>query len=250
VKLARREEIAAGTYAFTFNFGREPFAFTPGQAIDLFLPAPPAPPEPVSRAVPPPPPPERPQHAFTIAGTGGAEAIQIATRIRQSEFKKTLLDMPLGTELEIDGPWGEFVLPNPPGDVVCLAGGIGVTPFHAIAQSMVAGSEPFDLALIHSNRTPEETPYFQELKRWSASYPRFNYAPTMTQLEKSTVPYVGLRGRIDAAFLDELLDDNRADALYMVAGPEAFVRAAAAALLEVGVPQARVMTEEFPGYEK
>jgi ferredoxin-NADP reductase len=114
----------------------------------------------------------------------------------------------------------------------------------------VAESRQIDLALLHSNRTPEETPFLQELKRWSSTYPRFNYAPTMTQAQKSNEPWVGLRGRIDAGFLDELLDEKRGEALYMVAGPEGFVRAAAAALAEVGIPKERVMTEEFPGYER
>jgi ferredoxin-NADP reductase len=114
----------------------------------------------------------------------------------------------------------------------------------------VAGSLAIDFAVLHSNRTPEETPFFHELRRWSASYPRFNYAPTMTQMEKSNEPWIGHRGRIDAAFLDALLDDHRAEALYLVAGPEGFVRAVVAALREVGIPDSQVMNEEFPGYAR
>src|SRR5512145_1635417 len=116
-------------------------------------------------------------------------------------------------------------------DIVGLAGGIGVTPFRAIAQQMVAESRPIDLALLHANRTPEETPFLAELKRWSSTYPRFNYVPVMSQLRKSNDPhYIGLSGRIDASFLDEMLDEKRDQALYMVAGPAGFVRAMAEAL--------------------
>jgi len=140
----------------------EVVSFLPGQAVDMFL------------VNPPHPDPRGPQHPFSIAGTGGHDTIQIATRIRESVWKKNLLEMPLGAKVEIEGPWGEFVLPKEPGDVVMLAGGIGVTPFRAMAEDASARSLLHDLALIHSNRTPEETPFLAQLKRWmllSSSWP-------------------------------------------------------------------------------
>jgi ferredoxin-NADP reductase len=238
MKLARRETVAVGTEAFTFDYGSEPFPFIPGQAIDLFVRGG------LKLGI------IEHQHAFSIAG-GGATAIQIATRMRDSQFKNALGELAIGDTVEVDGPWGDFVVPTMTTDIVCLAGGIGVTPFRAMAQQMVAQSRPIDAALLHANRTPEETPFLAELKRWSSTYPRFNYVPIMSQLAKSNDPhYLGLSGRIDAAFLDEMLDEKRDQALYMVAGPEGFVRAMAAALAEIGVPKERVMTEEFPGYAR
>jgi len=236
VTLAKREEIASGTWAFSFGLGAHPFTFKPGQAMDLFL------------VHPKHPDPRGPQHPFTIAGTAGPNTIQIATRIRDSVYKKNLLEMPLGGELEVDGPWGEFTIPDGATDIVMLAGGIGVTPFRAIAQDATARSLPLDLSLIHSNRTPEETPFIAELKRWTTANNRFTYLPTMTQMEHSQAPWVGARRRIDAAFLDEALDDNRSAALYMVAGPPRFVDGVSAALGEVGVPAARILLDKFDGY--
>jgi ferredoxin-NADP reductase len=236
VSLKRREEVAAGTFAFTFDYDGHPFSFVPGQAVDVFL------------VDPPHPDPRGPQHPFSIAGTAGPNTIQIATRIRESVWKKNLLEMPLGGPIEIEAAWGEFVLPKEPGDVVMLAGGIGVTPFRAIVEDASARSLPHDLALIHSNRTPEETPFLAQLKRWTTANHRFTYLPTMTQMEKSHEPWVGVRGRIDAAFLDEVLDDHRNEARYMVAGPKGFVDAAVAALHAVGVQPDRILAEDFPGY--
>lgn len=236
VSLKRREEIAAGTWAFTFGLEGREFWFNPGQAIDLFL------------VDPPHPDPRGAQHAFSIAGTAGPDAIQIATRIRESVWKQNLLEMSLGTKLEADGPWGEFTLPQEPGDIVMLAGGIGITPFRAMAQDATARSLPHELSLIHANRTPEETPYLAELRRWTTANHRFTYLPTMTRMEESRAPWVGALGRIDAAFLNDVLDDARNDARYMVAGPAAFVAAVVAALGEVGVAPERIQSEDFPGY--
>ena len=234
--LKKREEICSGTWAFTFDVAGHSFSFVPGQAVDVFL------------VNPPHPDPRGPQHPFTIAGSAGPETIVIATRIRESVWKKNLLEMPLGSKVEIDGPWGEFVLPNDTEDIVMLAGGIGVTPFHAIVEDANARSLLNDLSLIHSNRTPEETPFLAQFKRWTTGNHRFAYLPTMTQAEKSHEPWLGARGRIDAHFLDDVLDDRRNDAKYMVAGPKGFVDAAVAALKEVGVRDDRILAEDFPGY--
>jgi ferredoxin-NADP reductase len=236
LSLKRREEIAAGTWAFTLGLDGRELPFIPGQALDLFL------------VDPPHPDPRGSQHPFTIAGTAGPGAVQIATRIRDSVWKKNLLEMPLGAKLEAEGPWGEFTLPAKPGDIVMLAGGIGITPFRAIAQDATARSLPYDLSLIHSNRTPEETPFLSELRRWTTANHRFTYVPTMTQMQHSHAPWVGLRGRIDAAFLDDVLDDHRNDARYMVAGPGAFVAAVVTSLGEVGIAPDRITSEDFPGY--
>lgn len=236
VTLRRREEIAEGTWDFVFTFGEHPFSFLPGQAVDVF------------QVHPPHPDPRGPGHAFSIAGSAGPDAFQIATRIRDSVWKKNLLEMPIGAKLEVEGPWGEFTLPKEPCDVVMLAGGIGVTPFRAMAEDASARSLLHDLSLIHSNRTPEETPFLAPLKRWTTANHRFTYLPTMTQMEKSQTPWVGARGRIDAAFLDDVLDDQRNDGIYMVAGPKPFVDAVVAALGVVGIAPDRIKAEEFPGY--
>jgi ferredoxin-NADP reductase len=237
VTLKKREEIASGTWAFTFSRGGAPFAFTPGQAVDLFLPA-------LAH-----PDPRGEQRPFTIAGTAGYDGFLIATRVRGSGFKQTLLEVPLGSPAEISAPWGDFALPRTgQADIVMLAGGIGVTPFRAMAEDAVARSLPHDISLIHSNRTPEETPFLQDLRRWTTAHHRFNYLPTMTQMEKSHAPWLGERRRVDATFLDDVLDDRRAEASYMVAGPPRFVRAVHEALGAVGVPEARIQLDEFDGY--
>jgi len=236
VTLKRREEIAQGTWAFAFGRGA-PFEFTPGQAIDLFLP-------PLAH-----PDPRGAQRPFTIAGTAGPDGFQIATRVRGSGFKQALLELPLGATVEVSAPWGDFVLPREgAGDVVMLAGGIGVTPFRAIAEDAVARSLPNDLSLIHSNRTPEETPFLADLKRWTTAHHRFTYLPTMTRMAASHAPWLGERRRVDAAFLDDVLDDRRAEASYMVAGPPRFLAGVRDALAAVGVPAERVQYDEFEGY--
>ena len=125
--LKKREEICTGTWAFTFDVGGHSFSFVPGQAVDVFL------------VNPPHPDPRGNQHPFTIAGTTGPETITIATRIRQSVWKKNLLEMPLGAKVEIDGPWGDFVLPREPGQQASSP--IPDSPAFSVRRSAPPGSE-------------------------------------------------------------------------------------------------------------
>lgn len=236
VTLDRRDEIAEGTVEFQLGLGRTLFPYFAGQAVDLHFPA-------ATR-----PDPRGHVRPFSLASAPGASRLSIATRIRESPFKRDLLEAPLGTTLYVSQPWGDFVLPPDEKDVILLGGGIGVTPFRAMIQDAVARSARAELSLIHSARKPEEAPFYDEFRRWAATHPHLAYLPVMTKAEESSVPYLGERRRLDATLLEEILDDHRNEALYMISGPPRFVKGMVAALAQIGIPAERVRTDEFEGY--
>jgi len=58
----------------------------------------------------------------------------IATRMRDTAFKRSLKAMPAGTAVKIEGPFGNLTLHNNAARAaVLLAGGIGITPFRSMA---------------------------------------------------------------------------------------------------------------------
>jgi ferredoxin-NADP reductase len=272
-RLAEREQIADATYAFQFDLGGQPFPYKPGQTVDLIQP--------------------EPKHTdalgnrrtFSIADAPGNERLLVATRNRGSAFKRSLIEAPLGTAVDLDGPYGSFTLPQNPSDIYMLAGGIGITPFRSIVEDTRERSLDHTLTLIHSNRTPEETPFLEELIRWgvesaketsggktprhhrwepgpleksagpagastavSSGRPRFLYVPTMTQAGRSKRGWQGERRRVAPDLLDDLLAKDRKSPLYYVAGPARFVQGTVGALQKVGVPEERIRFEEFLGY--
>jgi ferredoxin-NADP reductase len=231
-----RERIADATYAFTFDLNGQPFSYKPGQTVDVTFPDPP-----ISDAA-------GNRRTFSLASAPGRDDILIASRVRGSGFKRSLVEAPLGTALELDGPYGSFTLPSKPADVVMLAGGVGVTPFRSMAEDAIERSLDHTLTLIHSNRAPEETPFLLELLNWATRNERFRYVPTMTQAEKSARGWDGERRRVNAESLDGWLPKERNAPLYYVAGPERFVKGAVDALAAVGVDEERIRFEEFPGY--
>ncbi|HEX7078299.1 MAG TPA: FAD-dependent oxidoreductase [Candidatus Eisenbacteria bacterium] len=236
VTLAARERIADATYAFSLRLGG-PFPYKAGQTIDLTIPNPPH------------TDPSGNMRTFSIACAPGQERVLVATRVRGSAFKRSLVELPLGAGLEIDGPFGSFTLPKKATDAVLLAGGIGITPFRAMAEEAISRPADRTLTVIHSNRTPSEAPFLEELAAWAArSGGRFRYVPTMTRGGAAAIPWAGETRRVGPALLAELLPADRGAARYFVAGPEGFVKGAAGSLLELGVDEDLVTAEEFPGY--
>ncbi|MGQ0750481.1 MAG: FAD-dependent oxidoreductase, partial [Betaproteobacteria bacterium] len=67
---------------------------------------------------------------FTIASAPHEPELMIATRMRDTAFKRVLKTAPIGTTVSMDGPNGEMVLHDDAArPAVFLAGGIGITPF-------------------------------------------------------------------------------------------------------------------------
>jgi len=236
VTLARREQIASSTWAFTLDLARQEFSFRAGQTIDLTFPDPPYQDASGNR------------RTFSLAAAPGRDHLLVATRVRGSAFKRSLVEAPPGTRLEIEGPFGSFTLPQRATSVVMLAGGIGITPFRAIAEDAIGRRLAHSLLLIHSNRTPGEAPFLEELQQWSRSHPHFVYRPTMTQSAGSANPWAGERRRVGPELLADLLPADRIRPLYYVAGPERFVKGVVEALASVNVDEDRIRFEEFPGY--
>lgn len=236
VTIDRRDEIATATWAFTFGTGGQGFSFKPGQTIDLTYPNMPLE-DPTGN-----------RRTFSIASKPGLDHLQIATRVRGSGFKQSLLKADLGTKLELDGPYGSFTLPNKPSRIVLLAGGIGVTPFRSMALDAAARSLEHVILMIHSNRTPEEAPFLVELQRLASEFKRFTYRPTMTQADRSKRPWSGDRRRIDRDYLSEVLPPERNGLLFFVAGPERFVGGVVQILKAMDIDEDQIRFEEFPGY--
>lgn len=265
-RLAEREQIADATYAFHFDLAEQPFEYRPGQTIDVIQPSPLYADAAGNR------------RTFSIADAPGSERLLVATRNRGSAFKRSLIEAPLGTPLDLDGPYGSFTLPQEPSDVYMLAGGIGVTPFRSIVDDSRERSLDHTLTLIHSNRTSEEAPFLDELIRWgvesaketsggkvprhhrwesgpagastvaASGRSRFVYLPTMTQAARSKREWKGERRRVAPDLLDDVLPADRNSALYYVAGPKRFVEGAVGSLQKVGVDEDQIRFEEFQGY--
>lgn len=233
--LTGRREIAEGTMEFTFA-KPEGFAHQAGQTMDLTLIDPPQ-----TDA-------EGNSRTFSIVSAPHEPVLKIATRLRDTAFKRTLKAMPEGAPIQVEGPFGSFLLHETASrPAIFLAGGIGITPFHAMIEDATQRQLPHSIYLFYSNRRPEDTAFLDELQRFAAENPRFTLVATMTDREKSARRWEGERGFIDAAMLARHIPEGTFP-IYYLAGPQAMVTAMRTMLAGSGVSNDDIRFEEFAGY--
>lgn len=235
MKLKERREIANGTMAFLLEKPAR-FDFKPGQAMEVKL-------EDPSETDA-----EGNSRAFSIASAPHEPYVMFATRMRDSAMKNSLKKIPLGTELQVDGPWGDLKLhTRATRPAVFLAGGIGITPFRSIVLDAAKNKLPHKLWLFYSNHRPEDAPFLEELERAERENPNFKMIATMTNMNKSSRPWRGKTGFVDKKMLTEAIGDLNAP-IYYIAGPGAMLNAMKKMLLEAGVNEDDIRAEEFAGY--
>jgi ferredoxin-NADP reductase len=234
-RLLSRAEIAEGTTAFQFERPAD-FDFKPGQCADVTLP------EPQETDA------EGNVRAFSIASSPFENQLMFATRMRDTAFKRSLKQMPLGAEVKITAAMGSLTLhKNSARAAVFLAGGIGITPFLSILRQSDHDRLLHKLYLFNSNRRPEDAPFLETLQSLERSNPNFKLICTMTQMPKSRMKWTGETGLIDKEMLSRHLT-NLQGPIYYVAGPPAMVAGLRKMLVDAGIDEDDIRSEEFAGY--
>lgn len=235
LRLARKEEVAEGTVAFYFE-KPEGFQFKAGQFLRFTLLEPPET--------------DADGHArtFSIASAPHEPELMIATRLRDTAFKRVLKSLGPGSEIEVKGPYGRMTLHEDPArPAVFLTGGIGITPFRGIVVEAAHLGHGHPLYLFYSNRRPEDAAFLKELGALEKANPNYRFIPTMTSAAGSREPWTGETGHINAEMLSRSMDDLTSP-VYYVAGPAGLVTAIGRTLAEAGVSEADIRAEEFAGY--
>lgn len=125
------ESLAPSILQLTVSFSAD-FAFEPGQYVDFRFP------EGVSRA-------------YTIASAPQRpEAVQLCVRIGAGRGGEALRKLEPGAEVQIDGPYGDFLLPaDDPTGVVFLAGDVGIAPVRSIVLHLLAIKDPRRIVVLY-----------------------------------------------------------------------------------------------------
>ena len=232
--LVGRELVAERTMSFRFAKPAD-WTYRAGQFVDITLLDPPE-----TDA-------EGNTRGFSISSAPSEDVIMITTRLRDTAFKRVLRTMPVGTDVKIEGPFGDLRLHNAARPAVVLTGGIGITPFRSILiETIRNGGLPYPVVVFYANRRPRDAAFLDELAELAAQDPNLRFIPTMSGLDPSE-PWEGERGRIDASMLQRHLD-GVANAIYYLTGPPGMIQGLRTMLVDSGVDEDDIRTEEFTGY--
>jgi ferredoxin-NADP reductase len=174
---------------------------------------------------------------FTISSAPFEKNPSITTRFageKSSTFKKALFNMAIGDTIESDGLEGEFIVSDPSLDLVFIAGGIGITPFHSILKEFDHRGIHLNVTLLYANSS-DEIAFKKELEDFS------------NKNEKLKIHYIISPERIDETNIRKYVEDINKPIFY-ISGPEPMIEALGKTLKSMGVEDSHIKHDFFPGY--
>lgn len=224
LRYAGKKQMNHTTYDFTFD--ATSLRFEAGQYLELTIPHSHS----DSRG-------ER--RIFSIVARPGDEQISIGTKIPQkpSSFKHALMRLQTGDTVYATRVAGDFVLPSDTArPIVCIAGGIGVTPFISFCLST---NRPFQL--IYAVSSARDMSYVEQLRQHAVHV-------TVVSPDNLRLPdqeWKHRHGPLTTKLLDELID-VAADPVVYISGPPGMVMETRRLAKTIGVR--RIKVDEFSGY--
>lgn len=231
-KLISKKQIADGTMEFILEKPQD-FKYRAGQFFDIFLEKKSADAKKSSYV-----------HGFSFASAPFEEYLVAATRMRNSDFKNAIRDLPDNTALQLDACFGNFTLPKDTSrPIVFIIGGIGITPVRSMVAQASHDKTEHQLTLIFANKNPAYAPYTKDLEQFAAQNPNFKFVPTYTDTKVANAE----SGRVTIDMIRRYVPDLNAATFYL-SGPAGMVRATREILMAADVDEDYIRTEEFDGY--
>jgi len=228
LNFSHKENIASNIWSFHFT-PLSPIQFTPGQFIELNIPKDNMDDRGGTRW-------------FTISSSPKDKYLTITTRIfdQSSTYKQYLMNLKKDSQLDFNGPMGDFVLPKIiETPLVLIAAGIGITPFLSMINYLYRIKEfrPIHLfwALDNENDIIK-----------NESLDQYHLEKTLIINHPSDY-WGGERGHLTPEMiLDLTTTDNQT--LYYISGPEKMVEDLSQKFKQLIKDENRIISDYFPGY--
>lgn len=143
----------------------------------------------------------------------------------------------VGNTVVLEGPMGdELIVDKSQENVVLVAGGIGITPFVPIVESIVNNPENIkNCTLVYGVNKEEDILYKELFENFASEHVTFNFVPVVA----NDSDYVGEKGMVTDVLSKLDLDNAN---LYMC-GPKPMTDATVKTLKDLGVEDSRVFSE-------
>jgi len=232
-KIMRIEKRTPRVTSFFFKPSR-PFVHRAGQHVDVRLTAPDG---------------YQARRSYSIASApeSGATIELAIEKLEDGEVSPFFHEVAaVGDEIELRGPLGgHFIWSDKDGGpIVLVGGGSGVVPLMAMVRHRVARKSQVPVALVFSARIWDEVIFRDELIGLDDRRDGFDLVLTLTrEPARRSEDY---SRRIDARMMMQAMARlPQAPALAFVCGSNAFVSAAAEALIEADMPASLIRTERY-----
>ncbi|VVC01992.1 Sulfhydrogenase 1 subunit gamma [uncultured archaeon] len=181
------------------------------------------------------------QRSYSAASVPGEAALWFCIKLKGA-FTQLLWKLQAGSAIEVDGPYGVFMLIPGDAERVFIGGGVGISALRSMILHTVK-NEGKRACLFHSGRFREALIYYDEMKKLADASPNFKFYPTITGDE---IPdgWKGSKGRISAQMIKQTLGSLSGKSFYLC-GSKEMTGELSAALISEGVPKERIKKDEW-----
>ncbi len=182
------------------------------------------------------------QHPFSISSSEHRTPELEITVKALGDFTSRIGEVEVGTHAYIDGPYGSFVLDDATEEVVCVAGGVGITPIMSILRTMRDSGREIPVTLVYGFPAPDQAILLKELEELAHET---GWLDLVRLAEYAEPDWTGERGLVTPEFLDRHLPPEAPGLRYFICGPDPMMDGVESYLSSKGVPLERVRSERF-----
>ena len=148
-----------------------------------------------------------------------------------------------GDRLAVIPPAGRF-LPAFDKQLICIAGGSGVTPFRGFVREATRRKLDTKITILYSVRTTNDIIFNAEFRELAQENSNFNFCVTCTRLHPEDI-WTGRRGRIDPAWVKQQIHDLGSSMFYACGPNELVENIEGLVIEELKVPKEQLRLEKW-----
>ena len=141
--------------------------------------------------------------------------------------------------MELRGPLGLFIQPEPHRETLLIGTGTGVAPYRAILDTFLKPGSP-RYTLLFGARYENLILYREHFEELARQHPQFNFVPTLTRPDEN---WKGCKGRVQEHVKGIL--GNRRDVDVMLCGAREMVETTRDMLKEMGFDRKQIRHEKY-----
>ena len=214
-----------------------PFAFTPGQFIQIHFHYDDGKPTKRSYSI-----------GTPVDGTGKVDKLELAVSYVEGGAATRLFEsMEAGGGVEASGPYGRFCLMDDDANqrYLLIATGTGITPYRAMLPTIekLIAVRGCRFTLLYGARNEQELLYGEEFEAFANRHPEFTFHPCLSRAARAAPRPNDRRGHVQDV-LPELQPHPEQDVAYLCGNPD-MIDANFTLLKELGMPIKHIRREKY-----
>ncbi len=177
------------------------------------------------------------RHPFSVSSSPDEKNLSFTIKLA-GRFTQHAQKLKPGENIQIEGPFGNFIPREKEKEQVFIAGGVGITPFMSMINYNKNSKVKNKITLLYGSKKEKDIIFKKELDSISESWLKKVYL--LSQEQKHGFEY----GRINKEIILKYLPDIK-NKIFYICGPKAMNLSVSHILTNLGVNKKDIITENF-----